>query len=108
MELFLCSSLVAYWRSTDLGGSPSIVISVCLFIVFMGSQRKNTKIVSFPSPVDHVLSGPDYQGHAFSSSTYSDDMPTCCPTEMIDCSSVALNNAKANWKTQQRQHDWKG
>ena len=77
MELFLCSSLVAYWRSTDLGGSPPIVISVWLFIVFMGSQGKNTKIVChFHLQWTMFCQALTIRDMPFSSSTYSDDMPS--------------------------------
>ena len=45
LELFLCSSSVAYWAPTDLGGSSSVaylfVFSYCLW----GSQGKNTEVV---------------------------------------------------------------
>ena len=52
LELFLCSSPVAY-----LGGSSSGVISFCLFILFMGfSKQEYWSNLPFPSPVDHVLS----------------------------------------------------
>ena len=36
LELFLHSSLIAYWTSTTLGSSSFSVISFCLFILFMG------------------------------------------------------------------------
>ena len=39
-ELILCSSPVAYWTSTNLGGSCFSVISLCLFILFMGYSRQ--------------------------------------------------------------------
>ena len=44
-ELFLYSSLVAYWTPTDLASSSFSVISFCLFILFIGSQGKNTEVV---------------------------------------------------------------
>ena len=40
LELFLHTSPVAYWASTDLGSSSFSVISFCLFIVFMGFPRQ--------------------------------------------------------------------
>ena len=45
LELFLCSSLVAYWAPTNLEGSSSSVISFCFFILFMGFSRQNTEVV---------------------------------------------------------------
>ena len=35
LVIALCSSPVAYWTPSDLGGSSSAVISVCLFLRFM-------------------------------------------------------------------------
>ena len=59
LELFLCSSPVAYLTPTDMGGSSSHVISFCHFIVFIGfSSQENWGSLSFPSPVDDILSGP--------------------------------------------------
>ena len=40
MELFLCSSPVAYWAPTNLESSSFHVISFCLFILFMGFSRQ--------------------------------------------------------------------
>ena len=45
LELFLHSSPVGYWTPTNLGSSSFSVISFCLFILFMGSQGKNTEAV---------------------------------------------------------------
>ena len=45
LELFLHWSAVAYWTHTDLGSSSFSILSFCLFILFMGSQGKNTKVV---------------------------------------------------------------
>ena len=45
LELFLYSSPVAYWAPTDLGSFFFSIISFCLFILFMGSQGKNTEVV---------------------------------------------------------------
>ena len=57
LELFLCSSPVAYWAPTDLGSSSFSVISFCLFILFMGfSRQEYWSGLPFPSSVDHVLS----------------------------------------------------
>ena len=54
-ELFLHSSPVAYWAPTDLGSFT--VISICLFILFMGFLRQEYwSGLPFPSPVDHILS----------------------------------------------------
>ena len=38
-------SPVAYWVPTNLGSSSFSVPSFCLFILFMGSQGKNTEVV---------------------------------------------------------------
>ena len=57
LELFFCSSPVAYWAPTDLGSSSFSVISFCLFILFMGYSRvEYWSILPFPSPVDRFLS----------------------------------------------------
>ena len=57
LELFLCSSLVVYWASLDLGSSSFSVISFCLFIPFVGfSRQEYWSGLPFPSPVDRVLS----------------------------------------------------
>ena len=57
LELFLHWSPVAYWASTDLGSSSFSVLCFCLFILFMGfSRQEYWSGLSFPSPVDHVLS----------------------------------------------------
>ena len=40
LELFHCSSSVAYWTPTDMGGSSFTVISFCLFILFNGFARQ--------------------------------------------------------------------
>ena len=58
LELFLCSSPVAHRAPTDLGSSSlSVLLSFCLFILFMGfSRQERLSGLPFPSPVDHVLS----------------------------------------------------
>ena len=57
LELFLHSSPVAYWASTDLGSSSFSVISFCLFILFMGfSRQKSWSGLPVPSPLKQVLS----------------------------------------------------
>ena len=57
LELLLHLPLVAYWAPTNLGSSSSSVISICLFILFMGfSRQEYWSGLPFPSPVDHVLS----------------------------------------------------
>ena len=57
LELFLHSSPIAYWTSTNLGSSSLSVTSFCLFILFMGfSRQEYGSGLPFPSPVDHVLS----------------------------------------------------
>ena len=45
LELFLQSSPVAYWAPTNLGSSFFRILSVCLFILFWGSQGRNTEVV---------------------------------------------------------------
>ena len=56
LELFLCSSPVAYWTSSNLGGSSSGVLSFCFFILFMGfSRQEYWRDSPFPPSVDHVL-----------------------------------------------------
>ena len=45
LELFLHWSPVAYWAPTDLGSFSFSILSFCLFILFMGSQGKNTEVV---------------------------------------------------------------
>ena len=57
LELFLCSSVVAYWAPTDLGSSSFSVTSFCFFMLFMEFSRQECwGGLPFPSPVDHVLS----------------------------------------------------
>ena len=45
LELFLHWSPVAYWAPTNSGSSPFSILSFCFFILFMGSQGKNTDVV---------------------------------------------------------------
>ena len=40
LELFFCSSPIAYWSPTNLRGLSCSVISFCLFILSMGSSRQ--------------------------------------------------------------------
>ena len=57
LELYLHWSPVAYWAPTDLGGSSFSILSFYLFILFMGfSRQEYWSGLSFPSPVDHILS----------------------------------------------------
>ena len=57
LDLFPHWSPVAYWAPTDLGSSSFSVISLCLFILFMGfSRQEYWSGLPFPSPVDHILS----------------------------------------------------
>ena len=59
LELSLHSYAVAYWVPSDSGSSSFIVLSFCLFILFMGFSRQECwSGLSFPSPVDNVLSEP--------------------------------------------------
>ena len=56
LELFLHSSPVAHWTSTNLGSSSFSVIYFYLFILFMGfSRQEYGSGFRFPSPVDHIL-----------------------------------------------------
>ena len=73
LELFLHTSPVAYWASTDLGSSSFSVISFCLFILFTGfSRQEYWSCLPFPSPVDRILSElstmihPSWVAHSFS------------------------------------------
>ena len=45
LEIMLHWSPVAYWAPTDLGSSSFSILSLCLFILFMGFQSKNTEVV---------------------------------------------------------------
>ena len=66
LELFLHWSPVAYWAPTDLGSSSFSVLSLCLFILFMGfSRQEYWSGLPFPSPVDHILSEPSTMTHLF-------------------------------------------
>ena len=57
LELFLHWSPVAYWAPTDLRSSSFIILSFCLFVLFMGFSRKEYwSGLPFPSPVDYSLS----------------------------------------------------
>ena len=57
LELFLHSSPVAYWTPTKPGHSSFSVISLCLFLLFIGFSRKECwSGLPFSSPVDHILS----------------------------------------------------
>ena len=57
LELFLHSCPVAYWAPTNLGSSSFLVLSFCLFMLFMGfSRQEYWSGLPFPSSVDHVLS----------------------------------------------------
>ena len=57
LVMALYSSPVTYQSPSDLGGSSSGVISLYLFILFMGfSWQENWSGLPFPPPVDHVLS----------------------------------------------------
>ena len=50
-------SPVADWTPFVLGGTSSRVISLCLFILFMGfSQQEYWNGLPFPPPIDHILS----------------------------------------------------
>ena len=56
LELFLHWSPVAYWAPTNMGSSSQCPIFLP-FILFMGfSRQEYWSGLSFPSPVDHILS----------------------------------------------------
>ena len=60
LELFLHWSPIVYGAPTDLGSSSFSILSVCLFILFMGfSRQEYWSGLPFPSPVDHILSEPE-------------------------------------------------
>ena len=66
LELFLYWSPVAYWAPTNLGSLSFSVLSFYLFILFMGfSRQEYWSGLSFPSPVDHVLSELSTMTHPF-------------------------------------------
>ena len=53
----LCCSPVAYWTPSDLGVASSLVISFCLFILFMEfSRQEYWSGLPFPPPIGHVMS----------------------------------------------------
>ena len=57
LELFLHSPWIAYWSPTNLESSFFSVLSLCLFILFMGFSRQEYWIgLPFHSTMDHVLS----------------------------------------------------
>ena len=57
LELFLHWAPVVYWAPTNLGSSSFIILSFCLFLLFMGFSRQIYQSGwPFPSLVDHILS----------------------------------------------------
>ena len=57
LELFLHWSPVAHWAPMDLESSSFSVLLFCLFWLFMGfSRQEYWSGLSFPPPVDHILS----------------------------------------------------
>ena len=57
LDLFFHSSPVAYQAPTNLGSSSFSVLSFCLLMLFLGfSRQEYWSCLSFPSPVDHILS----------------------------------------------------
>ena len=57
LELFLSSSPVAYWASSDLGGSSSAVIYFWLFVLFLEFLRQEYfSGLPFLPPLKHILS----------------------------------------------------
>ena len=76
LELFLCSSPIAYWTPIDLGGLSSYVISFCLLLSSWGSWGKNTEVVCCSllrwTMFYQALTSRDMP---FSHSTWLDDVP---------------------------------
>ena len=57
LELFLCWSPKVYWAPTNLGSSSFSIISLCLFMQFMGfSRQEYWSGLPFSSSAYHVLS----------------------------------------------------
>ena len=57
LVLGLCSSPVAHWTTSNLGGSFSGIIFLCPFILSMGfSGQEYWSGLSFPPPENHILS----------------------------------------------------
>ena len=57
LDLFFHWCPVAYWAPTNLGSSSFSVLSLCLFILFMGfSRQKYWSGLPFPSPGPHFVS----------------------------------------------------
>ena len=55
----------AYWTTTNLGCLSFSVISLCLFILFMGfSRHEYWSGLPFPFPVDHILSELSTMNHS--------------------------------------------
>ena len=56
LVVVFCFYAVAYWTSSNLGGSFSGIMSFCLFTVSMEFSRKEYwSGLPFPSPMDHIL-----------------------------------------------------
>ena len=64
LELFPCFFTVVYWTPTELGSSSFSVVSFSFSYCSRAFQGKNTAVICHSSPVDHVFSGSDQQGHA--------------------------------------------
>ena len=47
IQLFLCSSPVAYWTPTDMGGSSFSVVCFCLFILFKLSWGLKARLLKW-------------------------------------------------------------
>ena len=67
LELFLYCCPLAYWAPpTDLGSSSFSILSICLFLLFMGfSRQEYWSGLQFPSPVDLILSDLSTMTHRF-------------------------------------------
>ena len=56
LELFLNSCSIAYWVTTVLGRQAFSVLSLCVFILFMGfSKQEYSSGLPFPFLVDHIF-----------------------------------------------------
>ena len=55
LELFLHSSLVAYWAPTDLGSSSFRVLSFCLFMLLMGFSLDGLHQMVNTEKIDCIL-----------------------------------------------------
>ena len=80
LELFLRSSIVAYWSPTDLGSSSFSITPLCFCYYSWGS-------LPFPSPVDHILS-------KLSNITH----PSCTALHIMARGFIELDKAVVHWR----------